>query len=116
MARHGPCPHYKYPKKNLKYQKLSFWPQPNRKRERRERERERERERKAIFSIRFTGFRRLDRVRSRIKANLRDEGYAWIPESQDSSKVQGSGFHENREKVVSREITPFEVGFFSYSG
>ena len=40
----------------------------------------------------------------------------WVPESQDSAKVQGSGFHENREKVVSREITPFEVGFFSYSG
>ena len=34
--------------------------------------------------------------------------------TQDSSKVQGSGFHGNREKVVSREITPFEVEFFSY--
>ena len=40
----------------------------------------------------------------------------WVPKSQDSAKVQGSGFHENREKVVSRETKPFEVGFFSYSG
>ena len=40
----------------------------------------------------------------------------WVPESQDSAKVQGSGFHRNREKAVSRETTPFEVGFFSYSG
>ena len=52
----------------------------------------------------------------RIKVDLRNEGYVWLPESQDSAKVQGSGFHENREKAVSREITPFEVGFFSYSG
>ena len=52
----------------------------------------------------------------RIKADLRDEGYTWILESQDYAKVQGSGFHRNREKVVSLEITPFEVGFFSYSG
>ena len=39
----------------------------------------------------------------------------WVPESQDFSKVQGSGFHKNREKAVSREITLFEVGFFSCS-
>ena len=62
------------------------------------------------------GFLRSDLVRPIIKADLRDEGYAWVPESQDSFKVQGSGFHENQEKVVSREITPFEIGFFSYSG
>ena len=74
------------------------------------------RERKAIFSLRFTGFRWSDLVRSRIKADLRDKGYTWVPESQDSTKVQGLGFHENRENVVSREITPFEAGFFSYSG
>ena len=69
-----------------------------------------------IFSLRFIGFRRSDLVRSRIKADLRDEGYTWIPESLDSTKVQGSGFHRNPEKVAFREITPFEVGFFSYSG
>ena len=40
----------------------------------------------------------------------------WVPESQDSAKVQGLGFHGNREKVVSHEITAFEVGFLSYSG
>ena len=62
------------------------------------------------------GFRPSDLVRSRIKANLRDEVYVWIPESQDYAKVQGSGFHGNREKAVSRESTPFEVGFFSYLG
>ena len=62
------------------------------------------------------GFHRSELDNPRIKANLCDEGYTWVPESQDSAKVQGSGFHENREKVVSLEITPFEVGFFSYSG
>ena len=69
-----------------------------------------------IFSLRFTGFRRSDLVRSRIKADLRDEVYAWVLESPDSAKVQGSGFHKNRENAVSREITPFEVGFFFYLG
>ena len=54
-----------------------------------------------IFSLRFTGFRPSDLVRSIIKADLRDASYAWVPESQDSSKVQGSGFHKNREKAVS---------------
>ena len=112
MARCGPRVHIiNSLKKNLKYQNLSFWSQPNRKRESRI-----ERERKAIFSLRFKGFRRSDLVKSRIKVDLSDEGYTWVPESQDSAKVQGLGFHENREKVVSREITPFEVGFFSYSG
>ena len=40
----------------------------------------------------------------------------WVPESQESAKVQGSSFHGNQEKAVSRESTPFEVEFFSYSG
>ena len=62
------------------------------------------------------GFRRSDLIRSRIKVDLRDESYTWVLESQDSTKVKGSGFHENRENVVSHGITPFEVGFFSYSG
>ena len=57
------------------------------------------------------GFHRSELGSPRIKADLRDEGYAWVPESQDSAKFQGSGFHENREKVVSLESTPFEVGF-----
>ena len=92
------CPHYKYPKK---YLKLSFGLSQTVRERVRERERERERERKVIFSLRFTGFRRLNLVRSRIKVDLSDEVYAWVPESQDSAKVQGSGFHENREKAVS---------------
>ena len=89
--------------------KLSFLSQPNRKRER-------EREREASFSLRFTGFHKSEFGSTRIKADICDEGYAWVLESQDSTKVQGLGFNGNREKVVSREITPFEVGFFSYSG
>ena len=76
-----------------------------------ERERESNRERKSIFSLRFTGFRRSDLVRSRTKADLRNEGYTWVPESQDSAKVQGLDFHGNQDKVVSHEITSFEVGF-----
>ena len=76
----------------------------------------REREREASFSLRFKGFHRSELGSPRIKVDLRDEGYAWVPESQDSAKVQGLSFHRNREKVVSQEITLFEVGFFSYSG
>ena len=83
------CPHYKW---SLKYQNISFGITPNRKRER---ERERERERKAIFSLRFMSFRRSDLVGSRVKVALRDESYAWVPESQDFAKVQSSDFHEN---------------------
>ena len=32
---------------------------------------------------------------TRVKAALHDESYAWVLESQDFAKVQGSGFHEN---------------------
>ena len=81
-----------------------------------ERERGGERERKSTFSLRFTRFHRSELGNPRIKADLRDEGCVWIQESPDSAKVRGSGFHGNQENVVSREITPFEVGFFSYSG
>ena len=38
----------------------------------------------------------------------------WVSESQDFVKVQGLGFHKNREKVMFREITLIEVGVFSY--
>ena len=81
-----------------------------------EREGERGRVRNPSFSLRFTRFHRSKLGNPRIKDDLRDEGYAWVPESQDSAKVQGLIFHENREKAVSQESMPFEVGFFSYSG
>ena len=61
-------------------------------------------------------FRRSDLVGLRVKVALCDESYTWVPESQDFAKVQSSGFHENQEKVVSRETMLFEVGFFFYSG
>ena len=61
-------------------------------------------------------FNRSDLVGSRVKVALRDESYAWVPESQDFAKIKSSSFHKNREKVVSLEIRLFEVGFFSYSG
>ena len=70
---------------------------------------------KESFSGDFTRFCRSELDRPRVKAALRDESYAWVPESQDFTKVQGLGFQGNREKTVSREITLFEVGFFSYS-
>ena len=83
------------------------------------RERERERggreKKQASFSDNFTRFCRSKLGRLRVKDALRDESYAWVSESQDFAKVQGSGFHGNREKAVSREITLFKVGFFSYS-
>ena len=68
------------------------------------------------FHFRFTRFRRSDLVGSRVEVASREESYAWVPESQDFTKVQSSGFHKNQEKAVSRETTLFEVGFFSYSG
>ena len=61
------------------------------------------------------GFCRSEFDSSRVKAGLLNESYTWVLESQDFAKVQGSGFHENREKAMSREITLFEVGFLSYS-
>ena len=79
------------------------------------RERERREIKKASFFGDFTGFYRSELNRPRVKAALRDKSYAWIPKSQDFVKVTDSGFHENREKAVSREITLFEVGFFSNS-
>ena len=85
---------------------LIFGLRPNRKRER---------ERETRFSLRFTSFRRSDLVGSRVKVALQDESFVWVPESQDFTKVQSLGFHENREKAVSRKIMLFEVGFFSYS-
>ena len=81
-----------------------------------ERERKREKgEEKQPLSGDFTGFCRSELDRLRVKAALLDKSYAWVPESQDFAKVQGSGFHGNQEKAVSREIMLIEVGFLSYS-
>ena len=66
------------------------------------RERER-REKKSKLLGDFTRFCRSELGKSRVKATLRDESYAWVPESQDLAKVQGSGFHGNREKAVSEK-------------
>ena len=56
----------------------------------RERERERERERreknKASFSGDFTRFCLTELSSPRVKVALRDESYAWVPESQDFAK------------------------------
>ena len=70
---------------------------------------------KASFFGYFTRFCWSELDRPRVKVALHDESYVWLPKSQDFAKVQGSGFHENREKAMSLEITLFEVGFFSYS-
>ena len=48
---------------------------------------------KQPFSCDFTGFCRLELGKPRVKAALRNESYAWVPESQDFAKVQGLGFH-----------------------
>ena len=77
----------------------------------RERERE-EGEKQASFSEDFTRFCRSELGKPRVEVALRDESYMWVPESENFAKVQGSGFHGNQ---VSREITLFEVGFFSFS-
>ena len=61
------------------------------------------------------GFHQSEFDSLRVKAVLHDESYAWIPESEDFAKVQGSGFHGNREKAMSREIILIEVGFLFYS-
>ena len=79
-----------------------------------EREKE-EGEKKQTSPVILLGFAPSKFGRPRVKAALHDKSYAWVPESQDFAKVQGSGFLGNREKMMSREITLFEVGFFSYS-
>ena len=67
------CPHYKYPKKNLK---LSFWSQPNRKREsKREREREREKQSSLFDSRDFVGRILLGRELKLIYATRTTCGY-----------------------------------------
>ena len=53
---------------------------------------------KQHFSDDFTRFFRSELGKTIIKVVLRDKSYAWVPESQDFAKVQGSGFHINREK------------------
>ena len=79
------------------------------------RERDKEKgEKKAQASPKILrGFASQNSAGRKVKL-LCDESYTWVPESQDFAKVQGSSFNENREKVMSREITLFEVGFFSY--
>ena len=78
------------------------------------RERERgEGEQTSSFSGDFMRFCTSELGRPRVKVALRDQSYVWVPKSQDFAKAQGSGFHRNREKVVSQEITQFEVRFFS---
>ena len=49
--------------------------------------RERERKKKQPFSDDFTGFCQSELDRTRVKAALCDENYAWVPESQDFAKV-----------------------------
>ena len=78
--------------------------------------REREIIEEVSFSLPFTSFHRSKLDRSGVKVALRDESSTWVLESQDFTKAQGLGFFGNQEKAVSREITLFEVGFFSYSG
>ena len=60
-------------------------------------------------------FCRSELDRPRVKATLCNESYVWVLESQDFAKVQGLGFHGNRENAMFQEITLYEVGFFSYS-
>ena len=62
--------------------------------EREKRERERERKEKKPFYGDF----RSKLGRTRVKATLRDKSYAWVPESQDFAKVQGSSFYKKQEK------------------
>ena len=57
------------------------------------------RKKKVSFFGDFMRFYRSELGRTRVKAALRDESYAWVPESQDLAKVQGLGFHGNREKA-----------------
>ena len=55
-------------------------------------ERERERIEEVSFSLPFTSFRQSKLDRSGVKVALRGKSYAWVPESQDFAKAQGSGF------------------------
>ena len=67
-------------------------------REKSDREREREEKKGNLSSLISRGFCQSELDTPGVKAALRDESYSWVLESQDFAKVQGSGFHENREK------------------
>ena len=53
-------------------------------------ERERERIEEVSFSLPFMSFRWSKLDMPRVKVALRDESYAWVLESQDLAKAQGS--------------------------
>ena len=108
MARCEPCVSCINIKKILKIKSISQFGLEKKVRERERREKE-----KATFSSDFIGFCRSELGKPKVEPALRDESYAWVLESQDFAKVQGSGFHGNREKAESLEITLFQVGFFS---
>ena len=95
----------KYLKKSKKISQVGLGPNVI------ERERERERkegEEKQSFSSDFTGFYWSELGRPRVKVAL-------CMGTGITRFHQGSGFHGNREKAVSWEITQIEVGFLSYS-
>ena len=67
------------------------------------RERERGGRKKTSFYDDFTGFCRSELDRSRVKATLRDERYAWVPESQDFAKVLVRVFTEIEKRQYPRK-------------
>ena len=79
-------------------------------REKRDRERERERKEKQPFSGDFTRFCRSELDRTRVKAALRDESYAWALESQDFSKVQV--FTETEKRRYPGKSRKLRYGFY----
>ena len=63
--------------------------------------RERNKIEEVRFSLPFKSFRRSELDKPRVKVALQDKSSAWVLESQDFAKAQGSGFFINREKSVS---------------
>ena len=84
-------------------EEISFW-------SREKRDREREREERKPFSGYFTEFCWSELGRSRVKAALHDESYAWVLESQDFVKVRV--FMKIEKRRCLEKSSKLRLGFY----
>ena len=60
----------------------------------------------SLFFLRFTEIRPWEFVGINTKSALRDEGYAWVPETRDFTEKSGK-YSENPNFLVFLRSTPF---------
>ena len=69
------------------------------------------REKKASFSENFTRYCPSELGRPRVKAALRDESYAWVPESQDFPRFKVSVFTKTEKRRCPWKSRCLRYGF-----